>query len=214
MYNNDLPKREELPSSKHLLRSTIIALVIATVLLTTVVLPAEYGVDPIGIGRVLGLTQMGEIKTNLAEEAKRDREAAAAPPAPAAPVAQERPTKQVPQSQSFGNEPTAEAGRNDSMTVTLKPGQGVEIKLDMVKGAKAAYEWTATGGGLNFDLHGDNASKAFISYKKGNNAERDSGELVADFDGSHGWFWRNRTSGEVTVTLKTSGVYSEIKRVV
>ena len=34
------------------------------------VLPAEYGIDPTGVGRALGLTQMGEIKVQLAEEAK------------------------------------------------------------------------------------------------------------------------------------------------
>src|SRR5215210_4285772 len=86
MYNNDLPKREELPSSKHLLRSTIIAIIVAAVLLTTVVLPAEYAVDPTGIGRQLGLTQMGEIKVQLAQEAAQEEAAvAAAPPETVAP---------------------------------------------------------------------------------------------------------------------------------
>lgn len=63
---------QELPSARALLRSTLIALVVAIVLLTTVVLPAEYGMDPTGIGRVLGLTQMGEIKVRLAREAAAD----------------------------------------------------------------------------------------------------------------------------------------------
>ncbi|MDQ3687725.1 MAG: hypothetical protein M3430_19285, partial [Acidobacteriota bacterium] len=75
MYNSDLPTRAELPSSKQLLRSTAIAIIVATVLLVTIVLPSEYGIDPTRIGRVLGLTQMGEIKTSLAAEAERDRAA-------------------------------------------------------------------------------------------------------------------------------------------
>jgi hypothetical protein len=37
--------------------------------------------------------------------------------------------------------------------------------------------------------------------------------LVAAFDGKHGWFWRNRTGSEVTVTLKTEGDYAKIERV-
>jgi hypothetical protein len=41
----------------------------------------------------------------------------------------------------------------------------------------------------------------------------DEGELVAAFTGNHGWFWRNRGSADVTVVLKTGGVYSDIKRV-
>ena len=74
MYNTDLPNRAELPSTGKLLKSTIIAIIVAAVLLVTVVLPAEYGVDPTRIGRVFGLTQMGEIKQKLAIEAKGGRE--------------------------------------------------------------------------------------------------------------------------------------------
>jgi len=46
MYNTDIPSRAELPSTRQLIRSTIIAAVSAVVLLYTVVLPSEYGVDP------------------------------------------------------------------------------------------------------------------------------------------------------------------------
>jgi hypothetical protein len=63
------------PSARRLLRSTLIAAVAAFVLLITVVLPAEYGIDPTGVGRVLGLTQMGEIKARLAREAAADQAA-------------------------------------------------------------------------------------------------------------------------------------------
>ena len=65
-------------SPGRLLRSTLIALAVAALLLTTVVLPAEYGIDPTGVGRKLGLTRMGEIKTRLAKEAAADAAADAA----------------------------------------------------------------------------------------------------------------------------------------
>ena len=35
-------------------------------------LPAEYGIDPTGVGRLTGLTEMGEIKQQLAAEAEAD----------------------------------------------------------------------------------------------------------------------------------------------
>ena len=73
MYNSDTPIRAELPTSAQLLKSTIIAVVSAIAILVAVVLPSEYGIDPTGVGRVLGLTDMGEIKTQLAEEAEQDR---------------------------------------------------------------------------------------------------------------------------------------------
>jgi len=37
------------------------------------------------------------------------------------------------------------------------------------------------------------------------------GELVACFDGVHGWFWRNRTDQPVAITLKTGGAYLVLK---
>jgi hypothetical protein len=37
--------------------------------------------------------------------------------------------------------------------------------------------------------------------------------LVAAFDGRHGWFWRNRGRQPVTVTLRTSGDYRDLKEV-
>lgn len=200
MYNSDLPTRAELPGSKQLLRSTIIALIVATFLLLAVVLPAEYGIDPTRMGRVLGLTKMGEIKTQLAEEAARDRRA-------------DEVRADAPQKPDSRSAKPAAGEKSDELTVTLKPGQGAEIKLSMAKGAKARYEWRSSGGRVNHDTHGDGPGGAAHSFSKGREVETDSGELIAPFDGNHGWFWRNRTDGEVTVTLKVSGEYTSVKRV-
>ena len=72
MYNSNIPKDTDVPSSAKLIKSTILAAVTAGILLVTVVMPAEYGIDPTGAGKVLGLTRMGEIKTSLAKEAEAD----------------------------------------------------------------------------------------------------------------------------------------------
>ena len=53
--------------------STAITAASAVAILVTVVLPAEYNIDPTGIDGVLGLAEMGEIKSQLAEEAEADR---------------------------------------------------------------------------------------------------------------------------------------------
>ena len=79
MFNTPLPTVNELPSTRKLVRSTVIALLTAVGLLVTVVMPSEYAIDPTGVGRALGLTQMGELKIILAQEALAD----AAPPQPA-----------------------------------------------------------------------------------------------------------------------------------
>ena len=55
MYNTEIPKNIQLPSSKKLIKSTVIAAISAVVVLVTCVMPAEYGIDPTGIGKAIGL---------------------------------------------------------------------------------------------------------------------------------------------------------------
>ena len=217
MYNTDLPTRAELPSSRQLLRSTAIAFVVAGALLTTTVLPAEYGIDPTGIGGALGLTQMGQIKTSRSAEAAADAKAAAAPAVatPAAPAPAPAPPATPAPALAAVQVAQAPSGKRDEMTITLRPGQGAEIKLDMRKGDQVEFSWQSSGGAVNFDTHGDpvNAPKNFYhGYGKGREGSV-KGTLQAAFDGQHGWFWRNRGQADVNVTLKTQGQYSAIKRV-
>ena len=221
MYNSDIPSRAELPSTRQLIRSTIIAAVSAVILLFTVVLPSEYGVDPTGIGRALGLTEMGEIKTRLAKEAAEDEAATkaanAAPSAAPAQTGKEATAPAAPAVVAAASQPaapaaTATAQWRDELSFTLTPGEGTEIKMKMKEGEKALFAWTVQGGVVNFDTHGDALGKS-ISYEKGRAVASDEGELVAAFTGNHGWFWRNRGQADVTVTLKTGGTYSDLKRV-
>ena len=60
--NVHAPTIGELPTLRQLNRATLVSVLIAALLLVLVVLPAEYGVDPTGFGRVVGLTPMGEAK--------------------------------------------------------------------------------------------------------------------------------------------------------
>src|SRR3546814_17617857 len=48
-----------IPSTGRLLKATALAVAVATVILVTAVLPAEYGIDPPGIGTQLGLNVLG-----------------------------------------------------------------------------------------------------------------------------------------------------------
>ena len=201
MYNSNIPTDTEVPSTAKLIKSTILAAATAGVLLVTVVMPAEYGIDPTGIGNAIGLKRMGEIKVSLAEEAAAD----AAKDTQVVAVVESKPEPEVVQK--------AIATQSHEMSVTLAPDEGTEIKVAMKKGAKVDYVWETNGGKANFDVHGD--SKAlkinYHNYYKGSDQKRE-GTLVAEFDGSHGWFWRNRTKEPLTVTIKTNGEYSSIKR--
>ncbi len=216
MFNSQMPRLEDLPTSKQLIRSTIIAAATAGAILAVVILPSEYGVDPTGAGKVFGLTEMGEIKMQLAEEAARDAAADAA-------ASQEAATLAVAQAAAGGAQPAAPAqptalraiaGRNDTTSLTLAPNEGAEVKLTAAKGARIAFDWSVEGGHVNFDTHADAPGISYHGYGKGRESTGEQGELVAAFDGKHGWFWRNRSGAPVTITLRTQGEYSEGKRVV
>lgn len=228
-----------------LIRATLGAAVAGTAILVLAWLPAEYGIDLTGFGRVTGLTEMGEIKQQLyaeaaAEDAAKPAPMAAAPastdpqvlerltaieaqlsaiaaligaapavPAPAALVQQAAPAQTSPVSAAPAvAEPAAPVWR-DSWSYTLQPGDGIEAKLKMTEGAQAEFDWTANGGVLNHDMHGDGSGKE-ISYEQGRGVPGQAGVLTAAFTGNHGWFWRNRSDAPVTMTLHVRGAYERL----
>lgn len=211
MYNAEIPKDIELPSSKKLIKSTVIAAVSAVVVLVTCVMPAEYAIDPTGMGKVLGLTKMGEIKQSLAQESVNGINVQQTVNS-----AEQMSVETSTQTAIDTVQITMPAINKESISIELKPGQATEVKLTMPQSASVNFDWKAVGGGLNYDTHGDpvNAPKGFYhGYGKGKNETTQQGVLKAAFDGKHGWFWRNRTENPVTVTLLVEGQFSEMKKV-
>jgi hypothetical protein len=223
MYNSDIPNRAELPSTAALIKSTILALVAAVVILVTIVLPAEYAIDPTGVGRALKLTEMGEIKQQLAAEAEADRIKDLQNAPPSSPGDRRsgvwmRALAGLLVSPAHASEPVrlaqAPAIRSDETVVTLEPTKGVEYKMTMKAGSKVTFDWAVEKGVVNYDMHGTPVGGGKeTSYKQGRGVAGDKGTLEAGFDGTHGWFWRNRGKETVTIRLKTQGSYGEIKRV-
>ena len=192
------PSESDLPSPSQLFKSTIIAVLVAGILLLLVILPAEYGVDPTGVGDFLGLKKMGEIKVSLEKEAIIE------------PVVFKDNSVQPEKEKSKSVE-----DNHDITEILLAPNEAIEIKLEMKKGAVANYQWSTNNGALNFNLHGDGyiGMHKTTTYKKGRMVSSDKGELIAEFHGFHGWFWRNRNNKPVTVFLETTGDYISIKRI-
>ncbi|MCG8635748.1 MAG: transmembrane anchor protein [Desulfobacterales bacterium] len=211
MYNSNIPTDRELPSTRKLIKSTLFALTAAVVLLITTVLPAEYGIDPTGIGNAIGLKKMGEIKVSLANEVAADNAGGAQLPVQQ-PAVKEQQTAAVTAdvAQTMPEKPMVQ----DTISVTLKPNQGAEVKTRMRKGDTLRYTWSTDGGRANFDVHGDSRllNINYHNYEKGSQKIKE-GAITAAFDGSHGWFWRNRTSETLTVALQVSGEFDKLVRV-
>ena len=171
-------------SHTRVLQATAIALAVAVVVLFAAILPAEYGIDPLGTGRALGLTAL----SGTTESAPA--------PAPAA-----APSAETPEQRSFNQ---------DEYKIELRPFEGVEYKYRLEQGASLVYSWESTAA-VGFEFHGepDGApAKYFDSYSKGT-ATGAHGGFTAAKPGIHGWFWENKSAARVTVTLRSAGFYSK-----
>lgn len=185
------------PSKGSIAKATGIALAFALAILFVAVLPAEYGIDPLKTGKLLHLTDLAK-----ASEAKPQTPAAvgARPvPAPAGIY--------TAQSNSY---------KEDSEDLSLMPGEGVEIKYHMQKGAGMIYSWTATGNVL-YEFHGEPDKKPnpdyFESYELDDKTGKDRsfGSFTAPTTGIHGWFWQNTGKKPVDIHLATAGFYDSAK---
>jgi len=203
LLNAEKPDPALLLTPRQLKRSTIAAVIGAAFIGVGVYLPAEYGVDPTGVSTVLGLTEMGEIKQQLAREAAEDELIHGGGDQSSSLV-----------DDIFGlfvGAAHAQEAWTDTVTFTLAPDASAEIKLVMAARDVVEYSWFAEDGRVNFDLHahGDGQS---VDYDRGRGATDGAGSIEAPFPGEHGWFWRNRDDADVTVTLQLRGDYSEVVR--
>jgi len=104
----------------------------------------------------------------------------------------------------------------DSEDFTLRPGEGVEVKYHLQKGAVMVYGWKANGK-LRFEFHGEPDQKPnkeyYERYELNDQAGADHafGSFTAPTTGIHGWFWENKTDKEVEMHLNTAGFYDVAK---
>jgi hypothetical protein len=206
------------PSKTRIAVATVIALVVASVLLVTVVLPAEYGIDPLGTGKALRLTDLAKAETPKASPKTDARANTNDPPATIVPVLEPAADGGAPTMKgTFIAQP--KGYQMDSREMKLKPGEGMEIKYNMRKGAGLIYSWSASGK-LLFEFHGEpNVKPAgkggtdyYETYDIDNQTGKEEGHgtFIAPSTGIHGWFWENKTPNEVTLKLVSSGFYDWI----
>ena len=199
--------RLEPPSVGKILAATGIALMVAALMLILFVLPAEFGIDPVGTGKQLGLTEL----------VRAADKPAPAPDASIAPVLVPSPTGDAP---TFKGAFLAQPGRFhvDSRELTVAPHEGLEIKYNMKKGAGLIYSWTASGT-LSVEFHGEPDVKPegregtdyYESYDLDTPGKNQGhGTFLAPTQGIHGWFWENKSDSPIKLKLVTAGFYDWI----
>ncbi len=170
-------------SSKTLLKASIIAAIIAAIVLVLIILPAEYNIDPTGFGKAIGLTRLSSTE-NI--------------------------TKQEDTSSSDSTNTIAK--QQDTVTIEVLSGKGLEYKLFLEQYQKLEYTWNTDGKAIYFDFHGEpqgDTTGFFESFTIAT-SNKMQGTLTTPFAGSHGWYWRNDSDTTITITLETKGMYKII----
>ena len=175
-----------------LIRNTGIAALIAIVLLLTIILPAEYDIDPTGAGSVLGIRGLSHQAAveNVNAEIEESAMAAASP----LHINHQPPLKFV------------------DVDLVLEPyGQG-EFKLKMQANARLSYLWHSGPDLVYADLHGhtlvvgeDGEEEIVVRYLETQEGTGESGQFDTPFGGDHGWYFLNLETRPINIRVQISG---------
>jgi len=181
-HNNEIPT----VTNKSLLIASISAVALSLLIYFTVILPAEYNIDPTGVGQKLGLFVLSEpvSETEISQRVSAK--------------------KTVPDSFQF---------RQDKIKVTVPANKGIEYKFNLKEFDNLSYKWkTVDASNIYFDFHGEpegDTTGYFESYTIAT-SHLMQGSATMPFTGSHGWYWKNNSNEDITIELETSGNYQVI----
>lgn len=173
------------PSKRKLVIGGAAATGVAAIVLVLFVLPSEFGIDPTGAGKALGLTGLSETgeMTELERGALRKGKVLAHSDATIL---------------------------TDRWEIELEPLKSLEFKYTMEEDAGMLFKWEATSE-LHYDMHShpfEGGTALTESYGIGD-ARQMEGTYIAPFTGIHGWHWQNQTMDNVTLVLETTGGFTE-----
>ena len=195
-------------SKKQILKSIVIAFLIGGAVFVTAVLPAEYGKDPLGTGKLFGFSKL-HIKenTNQLNFKKIELKDVGSPSSITKPTEANNPASEV----QFDN-------IQDSITIKIPAKKGIEYKVKMLKYGSTKYEWHTQNKEIVFlDFHGEVEEKnppKEVFYESYTVAYSNNmgGTFTAPFKGKHGWYFKNLSDKEITITLKLKGQYQLFKK--
>jgi hypothetical protein len=182
-------------SPRTLLLVTAGSLTLGTLIVLGAILPAEYDLDPLGLGRLSGLSRL------WAPDEKEWREGTVKP-SYTADAAIERHTIEIP------------------LGAASWPEAALEYKVAMSPGQTLLYSWTAThqdgtpvSTPIEYDFHGhtveDGKTMTVADYSKSSGVSA-TGALTAPFEGIHGWYFRNHEEDPVIIRLRVEGFFKLI----
>ncbi len=195
-------------SKRQLVKAVIIALLISSIVFITAVLPAEFGIDPLGTGNLFGFKRLYQkekknIVTNGSMLNFKKIE-----------MSKLGSSLDVPKPIEATNPPPKEqyVQRDDIIKITVLAKKGIEYKVKTLKYAVVKYEWATDHGIVYIDFHGEVAQEnppKNVFYESYTLAYSNNmaGIFTAPFKGKHGWYFRNTTDKDIVITLILKGQY-------
>jgi hypothetical protein len=206
--NNSKPGDDGATSASRpqILRATLWAVVAAAVLVVAIILPAEYGIDLSGFGKLTGLNALAVPK-------------ASAPPAAAdVPLAAGAAASSVAMPLTVWASSQAEKFTTQTYEITMQGDEEFEYKANMNRGESLLYSWRVKEGSqVYFEFHGEPTTGTwpkdyYESYQKGE-ARSGQGSMVAPFTGHHGWYWLNLSDKPITIVVELAGYYRQFAKI-
>ena len=189
---------EQRPLSRgKLLAATAGTLAVAVLIVLGAILPAEFNRDPLGVGKLSGLSRLWAPEDKTVDPSKTGAALAREYAAPF---------------------------RSDVVEIPLGgfldgvEKSELEYKVKMAKDATLIYAWEVVGAAdardFHFDQHGHTTPQpgqpmTVATYKQAFGLKQ-QGALTAPFDGIQGWQFSNSAETPVVVRLRLSGFYELI----
>ncbi|MEE9348689.1 MAG: hypothetical protein V3U80_01425 [Flavobacteriaceae bacterium] len=196
-------ENENIMSKKQLLKSTVYALIIGLFVFVVAVLPAAYGKDPLGTGKLFGFdklytktTQPLIVQKQLKIEKLGSNSNVPKPIEAFNPIPDKQYNKQI-----------------DTIKIVIPAKKGIEYKFNAKKLAAIKYEWFTTNKAVVYlDFHGEvkqanppkNVFYESYTLAYSNNM---AGTFTAPFNGKHGWYFRNDYDQDIQLFIILNGEY-------
>jgi len=170
-------------------------LIAGTLIVVGAIMPAEYNVDPLGLGKLSGIARLW-----APDEKKIDTNTGSGPLARQYDVPLRSDIIEIPLTDFMGG----------------AKGSELEYKVHMKEGATLIYDWQVIGAekpnDFHYDFHGHTTpgvkgeQMTVATYKQAYGLSQ-QGALTAPFDGIQGWQFSNSGDKPVVVRVKLTGFY-------
>lgn len=198
-------------SKSQILRLFVLSFIVGGILVVGAVMPAEFGVDPIGTGKLLGLNKLYAAQEETAEPIQEAPKKQKVKVLTMKAIENEYLAGQTIPKEVNNSAPAKQYDeREDNIQVVVPAGKGIEYKVKMLKHGNLKYEWNSGDETMFFDFHGDPFSEIKTGWYQSYTIAYSNnmvGTFIAPFEGVHGWYFKNTTDKDITVDLVLKGQY-------